>query len=222
MIRQNDNRDFAVIGLGRFGASLALRLMERGCHVLGIDRDETIVQRLAGQLTQAAALDATDEEALSEVDIGGFGTVIVAIGKRFDCNLMTTVALKSLGVPHVICKALTERERHVLLRVGADRVVLPEAEAGQRLAQELIAPNLLDRLALAGDHSVTELRVPRTLVGMTLHRADLRRRLGITVLAVERGASLTVSPAADYVLSGDDRLVVLGTNQQIASLTHLR
>jgi trk system potassium uptake protein TrkA len=168
-----------------------------------------------------AALAATDEEALHEIDVGAFGKVIVAIGKQFECNLMTTVALKRLGVRNVICKALTEREQQVLQRVDADRVVLSVSKAGLRLAQELIAPNLLNRLALAGDHSITELRVPQSLIGMTLYQADLRHRFGLTVLAVERGTALTVSPSVDHVMRREDRLVVLGTNPQIVNLSCL-
>ncbi len=140
MPRLNGKPEFAVIGLGRFGSSLALTLAERGFSVLGIDRDRSIVQALAGRLTQTVALDSTDEQALRAVDIPSFDTVVVAIGSNFEANLLTTVAVKSLGVPHVICKATTDRQRTILLRVGADRVILPEHEAGCRLAQELAAP----------------------------------------------------------------------------------
>jgi trk system potassium uptake protein TrkA len=130
-------REYAVIGLGRFGSSLALRLIELGHSVLGIDRDREIVQRLADDLTQTAVLDASDEVALQDVGITAFDAVIVAIGADFESNLMATTALKGLAVPLVIAKALSDRQRTILLRVGADRVILPEIEAGQRLADEL-------------------------------------------------------------------------------------
>ncbi len=126
MARRNSKPDIAVIGLGRFGSSLALTLAASGCKVLGIDRDQTIVQHLADDLTQTVALDATDENALRAIDITAFDTVVVAIGADFESDLMATVALKSLGVRRVICKALTERQKSILLKVGADQVVLPE------------------------------------------------------------------------------------------------
>ena len=126
-----------MIGLGRFGSSLALRLVELGHSVLGIDRDREIVQRLADDLTQTAVLDASDEVALQDVGITAFDAVIVAIGADFESNLMATTALKGLDVPLVIAKALSDRQRTILLRVGADRVILHEIEAGQRLADEL-------------------------------------------------------------------------------------
>jgi trk system potassium uptake protein TrkA len=130
-------REYAVIGLGRFGSSLTLRLIELGHSVLGIDRNRELVQRLADDLTQTAVLDASDDEALRDIDITAFDAVVVAIGADFESNLMTTTALKALGVSLVICKALSDRQRTILLRVGADRVILPEIEAGQRLADDL-------------------------------------------------------------------------------------
>jgi trk system potassium uptake protein TrkA len=201
-------REYAVIGLGRFGTSLALTLMERGHNVLGIDRSREIVQRLADQLTQVVALDSTDEDALRAVDIPSFDTVVVAIGSDFESNLLTTVALKSLGV-------------RILLRVGADRVVLPEQEAGRRLAQVLTAPGILDQLELEPGYGITELEVPEALVGHTLAESDLRRRFGITVLVVKRKQSLVVSPPADYVLEKGDLLVVLGANTNISRLNEM-
>ena len=196
MARRNGKKEFAVIGLGRFGTSLALTLMGQGFHVLGIDHDPEIVQRLSDQLTQAIALDSTDEDALLAIDITVFDTVVVAIGSHFESNLMTTVALKNLNVRHIVCKALTERQQVILLRVGADRVVLPEHEAGQRLAWVLAEPRVLDHLELGPGFSVAELRVPPSMLKQTLVETDMRRRYGINVLAVRRGSALTVSPPA--------------------------
>ncbi|MFN3373900.1 MAG: potassium channel family protein, partial [Chloroflexus sp.] len=140
MARKPSRLEFAVIGLGRFGRSVALNLIERGHTVLGIDRDPNIVQQLADRMTQVVALDSTNEDALRAVDILSFDTVVVAIGSQFEANLMTTVALKQLGVKRVVCKALNERQQYILTRVGADMVVLPEHEAGARLAWQLSEP----------------------------------------------------------------------------------
>ncbi|HMO59487.1 MAG TPA: TrkA family potassium uptake protein, partial [Roseiflexaceae bacterium] len=219
MTYRKHHAEFAVIGLGRFGSSLALTLVERGFHVLGIDRDQPIVQRLADKITQVVQLDSTDEEALTAVDITSFDTVVVAIGSNFEANLLTTVALKALKVERVICKALNERQRTILLRVGADRVILPEFEAGARLAQELAAPGMVDQIALGSEHSIIELRVPRSLVGQSIMEADLRRRFGITILAIKRNDILTVSPPPDYTLTNGDILAVIGENTCIARIS---
>ncbi len=218
MPQKQHTHEFAVIGLGRFGSSLALALVERGHQVLGIDRSRDLVQKLADQITQVVLLDSTDEDALRAVDILSFDTVVVAIGSDFESNVMTTVALKSLGVSNVVCKASTERQRSILLKVGADRVVLPEQEAGRRLAQVLTAPGVLDQLELEPGYSITELQVPKSMVGHTLVESDLRRRFGITVLVVKRNQSLVVSPPPDYTLADEDLLVVLGANSNISRL----
>jgi trk system potassium uptake protein len=220
-MRRNGKSEFAVIGLGRFGSSLALALAERGHSVLGIDRDRKVVQQLADQLTHIAALDSTDEAALAEVDIASFDTVVVAIGTVFEANLLTTSALKGMGVRHVICKAINERQRTILLRLGADRVILPEHEAGRRLANELASPTMMDQIALGVDHSITELRVPRPLVGSTLQDADTRRRFGVVVLAVKRGDVLSISPPQHFIFEAGDVLVVIGENAGVARVCEL-
>lgn len=213
--RYQRNREFAVIGLGRFGSSLALTLEEHGHTVLGIDFDATLVQSIADEITQAVTLDATNEEALKAVDIGSFETVIVAIGTDFENNLLTTVALKSLGVRQVICKANQQRQREILLRVGADQVIQPEADAGRRLADELSTPTILEKLALGPDHSVAEITVPHSLAWKSLAQSDLRNSYGLTVLVVKRGDQIQVSPRADYIVHPEDILVVLGSNDRI-------
>lgn len=210
--------EIAVIGLGRFGASVALTLARQGFSVVGVDRDPKLVQSLADDLTQTLSFDATDESALRAVDIASFDTVIVAIGADFEANLMATVALKAVGVKRIICKALTERQKTILLRVGADKVVLPESEAGQRLALELVNPNLLDRIPLGREHSVVELSVPGAVAGTTLQQAQLRSRYGVTVVAIKRDESVTVAPPADFVLAKGDLLVVIGTNENIFAM----
>jgi trk system potassium uptake protein TrkA len=214
-------QEFAVIGLGRFGSSLALTLVNRGFSVLGIDRDRDIVQSLSEQITYAVALDSTNEDALREIDIGSFDSVVVAIGSSFESNIMTTVALKSIGVKRVVCKATTHRQRDILMRVGADQVILPEHDAGRRLANILSGPGVLDQLELAPGYSITELEVPQSMVGSTLLETDVRRRYGVTVLVVKRKDTLMVSPSIDYTFQKGDLLIVIGNDSDIARLNEL-
>ncbi len=214
-------QEFAVIGLGRFGSSLALTLVNRGFSVLGIDRDRDIVQNLSEQITHAVTLDASNEDALREIDIVSFDTVVVAIGSSFEGNLMTTVALKSLGVKNVVCKATTHRQRDILMRVGADQVILPEHDAGRRLANVLSGPGVLDQLELAPGYSITELKVPKSMVGQTLLETDVRRRYGVTVLVVKRDETLTVSPSIDYTFQQNDLLIVIGNDEDITRMHEL-
>ena len=215
--------EFAVIGLGRFGRNVALTLEEHGHHVLGIDENEELVQALAQELTQAVIMDATNEEALKAVDIMSFDTVIVAIGSNFEANIMTTVSLKELGVKNVICKAPTARQEQILLRVGADKVVRPEREAGVRLAEALINPTMLERFALGSDtdYSIAEFAVPTCLSNQTLAQSDIRGRFGISILVIKRGGDVYVNPPPDMIMQNNDMVVILGHDEDIDEFSQL-
>lgn len=208
-------KEFAVIGLGKFGLSLALTLMESGHKVLGIDEDPRIVQQYADELTQTVALDSTDDEALRAVDISDFDTVVVAIGTNFESNLLTTVALKELGVRRVIAKALTDRQAGVLLRVGADQVIMPEEEAGKRLGLELSATSMLDYIPLEPGYGIAELPAPKILHNRTLGKSNLRSEFGINILLIRSNNKSIVSPPLDYVFQPSDLLVVFGSDDDI-------
>lgn len=211
------SQEFAVIGLGRFGSNLALKLTALGHTVLGIDRDAAIVQALADDLSQTVALDATDEDALATVSISDFDTVVVAIADDFESNLMITVLLKEIGVKHVICKASTERQRAILERVGANQVILPELEAGVQLAYRLVSPFVLDRLELEPGMSVSEIRAPQSVVGKTLGELKLRERFGISVLLI-KGQRLVAAPSARERIDNQDVLVLIGPDDAIAQM----
>lgn len=221
MARKNRRHEFAVIGLGRFGSSLANELVQRGLTVLAIDRDRALVQSLADELTQVVALDATDEDALQALDISSFDVVIVAIGGSFENSLMTTLALKNLGVKRIICKATNEKERTVLLAIGAHEVILPEQESARRLARTLTMPLFVDQIAMGQGYNITELNVPASFVGQSISDCQLRQRFGVTLLAVERDGNVSISPNADYIFAAADRIAVVGANEQINRLGQL-
>lgn len=218
---RNKRKEFAVIGLGRFGRAVVRTLGEKGFSVLGIDRDAATVQYISESCAQAVVLDSTHEESLQALDIASFDTVVVAIGSDFESNLITTVALKSLGVRRVICKALSQRQRDILLRVGADHVVLPESDGGQRLGLELAAPNLLEQIAFGDSHSVLEFRAPASMTGKTLAELDLRNKYGANVVAVRHAKSVTVSPRAEQLIEEGDIVVVIGRTEKISKLVEL-
>ena len=219
MLRQ----EFAVIGLGRFGRNVAMTLERNGHNVLGIDSNPAIVQLVSSQISQVVTLDSTNENALRAVDITSFDTVIVAIGSDFEANLMTTVTLKELGVKRVICKAPTGRQEQILLRIGADKVVRPEQEAGRRLAESLIAPTMLENFALGPDtdYRIAEFLVPNAVACMSLAQSNIRQRFGLSVLVVKRGGEVIVSPSADVILQPKDVLVVLGHQKDIARFSEV-
>lgn len=211
-------KEFAVIGLGRFGTSVALGLVKSGHSVLGIDSDPGIVQRLSGSITQTVALDSTDIEALREVDMGSYDTVVVAIGTNFEPAALTVVALKELGVRFVVAKATNIVHESILHKIGVDRVVLPEFEAGAQLADELVTPTIREQIYLKGQGRVSLIRVPSKIEGRTLQDLAIHEKYGVTVVAVQRGQETIVAPPGDLVLSGEDELVVIGTADRIALL----
>jgi trk system potassium uptake protein TrkA len=210
--RQRQSAKFGVIGLGRFGEVLVKALLEQGVGVLAIDRDARVVQRLSSDIP-SVILDATDEESLRKVDITDYDAVVVTIGTDFESNVLTVAALKALGVPHVISRVAEASQRETLLRVGADRVVLLEAEAGRRLAREIITPGNQEQMPLGNMHHITALEVHSSLVGHSL--ANLRSKgvldeaLETVVLAIQRGDESLVWPPADTVLVEGDWLVIL-------------
>jgi len=222
MFRKNKKKpEFAVIGLGRFGRAVVKTLVAKGFSVLGVDRDEKSLQAVLDLCTQAVILDSTNEDALRELGIGAFDTVVVAIGTDFESNLITTAALKAIGVRRIICKALSTRQKDILLSIGASEVIQPEADAGHQLALELAAPNLLDRIPLGDRHTILEFMVTSSMDGKTLVDADFRKLYGVTVMAIKRGNDISVSPSGSFLMKAGDILVVLGEVDQITKLENL-
>lgn len=213
--------EFAVIGLGRFGRAVAQTLVKNGHHVLGIDRDLEIVQQLAAELPHVVTLDSTDEEALRQVDITSFETVVVAIGDDFESALLTVATLKELGVRRVLCKTLSRRQRDIVLKVGADRAIMPEYEAGRRLALDLTIPNMLEHFDIDPVYGISEVKAPQGVCNQSLRQLNLNGRYGINILLIKRGDSVTIAPAGDFILLEDDLLVIFASNDQIEAFTQL-
>ena len=213
------HNEFIIIGLGRFGTSLAMTLTAYGHDVLAIDSDIKRVQQVSQTLPHVIQLDATKIEALREVGAEAFDTGIVCIGTYFEANLLATVSLRKLGVRRVITKAVTVTQQDILQRVGADEVILPEHEAGVRLGRRLSGINFVDFLELSDDKGVVEIVTPAHLVGKSLREAEIRQQYGLAVIAIRRGDDVVISPRAEEVIQPNDILVVLG---RIANCEKLR
>ena len=203
-----------VVGLGRFGTAAALELMALGHEVLALDRDEATVNEIAPDVTHAAQLDATDEGALKSVGAGDFEYAIVAISSATDASIFATMALKNLGVTQVIAKAATKLHGAILERIGADRVVYPETEMGQRVAHSLSISGVLEYLDVAPGFGIVKLRPPGPWVGRSLNDLDLGT-LQISPVALRRGKEVTVNPSSTVVLGADDELILLGRDQHL-------
>ncbi|MCG3207361.1 MAG: Ktr system potassium uptake protein A [Anaerolineae bacterium] len=206
----NHAREFIVIGLGRFGTSLAMTLNAYGHDVLAIDADMKRVQMVSQNLPHVVQLDATSIDALREVGAEMFDTGVVCIGSDFESNLLATVVLRKLGVRRVVTKATTVTQQEILSRVGADQVILPEHEAGVRLARKLAAIDFVDFLELTDDTGIVEMVTPGQFAGKSLREADIRNQYGLAVIAIKRGEQIIISPPATEVMLEDDILVILG------------
>ncbi|MEX2462360.1 MAG: TrkA family potassium uptake protein [Paenibacillaceae bacterium] len=208
-------KQFAVIGLGRFGTGLAKELVELGYEVLGIDKSEQAVVKLNDILTRAVIADSTDEEALKSLGIRNFDCVIVAIGDDIQSSILTSLLLKELDVKIVVAKALSDLHGKVLKKLGIDRIVFPERDMGIRVAHQLTSPNLLDYIEISKDYTIAELSVPKSLSGRSLKDLDLRVKYGCSVIAINKKDSVTVAPMGTDLLHENDVMVIIGTNRQI-------
>ncbi len=205
-------RQYAVIGMGRFGTSVAMTLVKAGQEVLVVDSDEERIQKVAEFFTHAVVVDTTDEAAFTALGIRNFDMVVVAIGHDVQASVLTTLLLKEMGVRHIVAKAASVLHGKMLDKVGADQVVFPERDMGQRIAHNLMSTNIIDYFELAPDLGIIEVDVSGNLVGKSLLESKLREKYSITVIAVRRAGKISLSPDPADKLVESDRLIIVGDN----------
>lgn len=214
-------KSYIVIGLGRFGTTLARQLCMLGAEVLALDIHNDLVQQVANDVTHAVVGDAQDKEVLRALGASNFDCAIIAIGTDLAASVLTVMNLKELGVPQIVCKAHDETHRKVLEKLGVDRVVIPEQENAQRLARSLHSHNVLDYIELSEEYGILEVPAPKSWVGKTLKELNVRAKLGVNIIAVESGKKTNVSPSADYLIQAGDIMVVLGENYALEAVQKL-
>ena len=214
-------RSYIVIGLGRFGSEAAKRLCQLGCEVLAIDHSHELVQQISADVTQAVVGDARDKEVLKALGAADFDCAIVAIGDSLGDSVLATMNLKELGIPYVVCKAHDEVHRQVLLKLGADKVVIPEQEQASRLARNLTSPNVLDYIELSNDYGIIEVPAPIPWIGKSLKNLNVRAKLGVNIIAVRQGKGINVAPGADYEILPGDVMVLLGSTAALNAVQKL-
>lgn len=212
-------RQFAVIGLGRFGQSLARALSEMDCEVLAVDSDPERVEEIQDAVTQAVQADATEERTLRELGLRNFDVVVVAIGHDLQASILITLMLKEVGVKLVVTKAVNDLHGRVLEKIGADRVVYPERDMAVRLAHHLCSSNVLDYIRLSPEYGIEEFVVTRKLAGKSLGQINLRAARGLNVIAIKRnGQEVIVSPGAGDILREGDTIVTIGRQEDLEKL----
>jgi trk system potassium uptake protein TrkA len=229
-------RLFAVIGLGRFGSSIARTLSEKGQQVIAVDKNEELVQDMMESVTKAVCLDATDEKAVKAAGIQDVEVAVCAIGTNIEASVLITLLLKGLGIPTIVCKAVNSAHKTALEKIGATRVVLPEKEMGARIANTLIAPSdkVVEHVDVSEDSSIIEIIPPEEFIGKSLRDLNVRVEHGVNVIAIKRKIEVTkegkpceeekidISPQADDVITKGDVLVVFGANKKIEALKKKR
>ena len=214
-------KQYAVIGLGRFGTSIARRLHEAGQEVLGIDIDEESVEDAEVYVTQGVIADATDEKALTSLSITNFDCVIVAIGEDIQASILTSMLLKNLGIKKIIAKAIGKRHAQVLEAIGVDWIIYPERDMGERVANQLLSPNTLDYIELSKDYKIEEVIIPSKMVGKNLRELDIRAKFNVSVIAILRKGDIIVSPSPEELLQKEDILVTIGNNHALAKFSSI-
>ena len=201
---------FVVIGLGLFGSSVARQLCALGAEVLAIDVHPELVQQISSDVTNAVVADARDADVLRALGAHECECAVVAIGDDLAGSVLATMNLKELGIKHIVCKAHDEVHRKVLQKLGADKVVIPEKEVADKLSRSLTSHNVLDFIELSSDYGIVEIPAPKSWVGKNLKELDVRAKLGVNIIAIQRHGKISVSPRAEFLIEKNDILVVLG------------
>lgn len=211
-------KSFAILGLGRFGTSVANSLAEMGYDVLAVDSEEDHIKQLSEKVTRSVIGNVTNENLLKSLGIRNFDVAVVAIGDDIQSSILTTIILKEAGVPCVVSKAQNDLHARVLEKVGADRVVFPEKDMGIRVAHNLSTTNVLDIIELSQNVSIMEIIPSQKWIGKSLKESQIREEYGISIIAVKKTNSIVVAPKSDYVIQSGDLLAIIGSNQDIQRL----
>ncbi|MGG2064676.1 potassium channel family protein [Bacillus sp. S14(2024)] len=208
-------KEFAVIGLGRFGGSICRELAQLGIEVMAIDMNEDRVNEFANIASHAVIADSTDEMVLKSLGIRNFDHVVVAIGDNLNASILTTLILKELGVKNITVKAQNDYHEKVLTKIGADHIVHPERDMGKRIANNIASSSVLDYLELSDEHSIVEIIANEKIDGHSLIELDIRAKFGLNIVAIKRGKEVLVSPRATENIQMGDILIVIGHDNDV-------
>lgn len=212
-------KTYAVFGLGRYGTAVARELVENGLEVIAVDADQRIVNEAAMYLPVCKCADVTDGEVIFRLGIGSVDTVIICMANNLEANVMAVTLCKEAGVKTVIAKCANEMHQKILLRVGADHVVIPESESGIRLAKNLLSSGFIDMISLSKDVAMVEVDVKKEWLGKNLIELNLRKKYGINVVAIKRNETINVNIVPEQVLEENTSLIVIADTAKLKKLS---
>jgi trk system potassium uptake protein TrkA len=221
-------RQFAVIGLGQFGSSVALSLAEKGCDVMAIDREQDRVDDISDQVAQSVTVDAADEKALKSLGMKDIDVAIVSTGEDIEASISIVLILKEIGVKEIIAKAVTPIHGTILKKVGADRVVFPERDMGERIAESLASPNVMDYSEISETHSIVELVAPKKFWTKKISELNLEEETKVSIVAIKRKVpvvtqegetefreEVNIRPSLEEKINRSDILIMIGSFEGI-------
>ncbi len=213
-------KTFGVLGLGIFGSSVCKTLNEYDCEVLAVDSDITCVDRVADFVTRSVQADMTNLEQLRSIGIADCDVVIVGTGNNLEDSIMAILNLKELGVPYIVAKAKNKQYMTVLEKIGANRIIRPEKEAGERVAKSLLSNNIVDLIDVDDEHSIVDIHIPASWIGHSLIELSIRSRFGINIIGIRKNGSkkldMNVNPS--YVFADNDQILVVAETDNIEKL----
>ncbi|MDU4446798.1 MAG: TrkA family potassium uptake protein [Anaerococcus vaginalis] len=207
-----------VLGIGRFGERVATKLFEDGLEVMAVDKDYDLVQNISGKVTSAVQCDISNDKALEELGMGNFDVAVIATGESLEASMAATLFAKDHNVEKIIAKATSTNHARILKKIGADQIVFPEIDMGEKLARSIVGSNLLQFFHFSDDYSMIELKAYDELVGKSLKEIDFRKKYKMMVIAYKRDGELIINPEANWKIEKDDTLVLLGDSEHADKL----
>lgn len=209
------NKQFAVIGLGRFGSAVTKTLIDNGYDVLCCDKDMSIVKRIEPYVTKALQIDVMQENAIQSLGLNNFDVVIIAIGDSLESSVMATMYAKEAGVKKIIVKAQNLSEKKILEKIGADKVIMPEVDSGRRVAINLITTNVIEYISFSEKFAMAEISPLKEWSNKTLAEANIRAKYGFNVVAMKENDNVIVTPGPNEIIKDESILVIIGESSQI-------
>lgn len=223
-------RQFAVIGLGRFGCKVAETLARKGVPVIAVDSNPELVNKVSGFVTKAIQIDSSDEEALIACGIRAVDVAVVCMGEDIESSILTTALLKKLNIKEIVSRACTQLHAQILKMVGATRIVFPEEDMGIRVANSILSPGVVEYIELGADYTLSEIEAKSECIGHTINELDLKTKFGINALIVKRKIIVTgekggeavekevkILPTSNYKIQEGDILIVVGNSKDVES-----
>lgn len=207
-----------VLGIGRFGERVATKLFEDGLEVMAVDKNYDLVQNISDKVTSAVQCDISNDKALEELGIGNFDVAVIATGESLEASMAATLFAKDHNVEKIIAKATSTNHARILKKIGADQIVFPEIDMGEKLARSIAGSNLLQFFHFSDDYSMIELKAYDELVGKSLKEIDFRKKYKMMVIAYKRDGELIINPEANWKIEKDDTLVLLGDSEHADKL----